>query len=937
MKLNLSISLLSYAIAVVILSLSATLYAKSCEEGEYDCRCIYTYREGGTKHGRKLVDVYESDHKQLRLLSAKAAGGSVSSGWNQPTIDEDSRLCQIEKGYTEYLIIKYTGLQDDLTKLDSVRKENTIVAEVQRQCRLAAFTPFASIQNISKHISHIKKFAGWKEPLHSVENICTNRFAKELNNPKLFYQGGAKKALEFCKCREAELLTPRFTVKQCEELRDERDGVESEFYTKMLVHLKLLHKIREYHQLMSTIVEPDALNKWVNKGTKCGSINIPEFSPLLPDDKSIKHGGPQALKIFMSYLDKSTLISDREKEGLKMMVEAISRVPLPTDTFTIEHLNRELSNNLRKDCQKYSYYLNVYNKATKTSTPPDICTRHYLRPTFNQILSDPEFFYDNMRPYADTFYCETLRSDLKDMDSYLPEHFNSCQKSIAANIPKVEREKFIKNDGKVPLNNCAALKSDFDKNPTYPTDRRSMADRFGNGRPDYGSPPQEFSFHADLENYRNVPVIRVADEDVKRAKAKAGIPSENAEAVSSKDTPSPIKSNPATGSTQESTATAATPLPITPQKGGATGTNQQSNSEARAGYSNTWNSNRGVMANRPSAGSSSNYSYDNSTDNNPTSGESRYRSPGPKDRAVDRSPSSNQGDGSVADELRRMREEMSGLRREKSSGSSQEESEIRMAKLEKQIKTLKDQIKQQDKEEKAKPEVAAQKRERIDAHPSISTAPSSGKSALSPSSRGTGGNIGGGSSSSQGAASGVSNSNTIAERVSTGGVASPGQAAIGGGPGIRRGIASSMPAPTDIQSRISMVRQVVSQNQALDMSDFGLKLKENPQAFYEQTGGRVVVHDQENGRSVYRVMEFVIEGGVPRLLPSSIQTVDSEQVLDEQGEIIEGDPTTISVLQEQHIRDGLAEESGQQPISTPQERMQHDDVKSQLRDALSDQ
>ena len=273
MKLNLSISLLSYAIAVVILSLSATLYAKSCEEGEYDCRCIYTYREGGTKHGRKLVDVYESDHKQLRLLSAKAAGGSVSSGWNQPTIDEDSRLCQIEKGYTEYLIIKYTGLQDDLTKLDSVRKENTIVAEVQRQCRLAAFTPFASIQNISKHISHIKKFAGWKEPLHSVENICTNRFAKELNNPKLFYQGGAKKALEFCKCREAELLTPRFTVKQCEELRDERDGVESEFYTKMLVHLKLLHKIREYHQLMSTIVEPDALNKWVNSFVDFLEIN----------------------------------------------------------------------------------------------------------------------------------------------------------------------------------------------------------------------------------------------------------------------------------------------------------------------------------------------------------------------------------------------------------------------------------------------------------------------------------------------------------------------------------------------------------------------------------------------------------------------------------------------------------------------------------------
>ncbi|MBT3234476.1 MAG: hypothetical protein HN353_00840 [Bdellovibrionales bacterium] len=960
MKLNLIIALLSFTLAVLFTP--SSLWA-SCKEGEKGCLCIYTYYEGGDKENEFLATKYQADLQEL----AQKQKMDISLG-NIPKLNKLSNFCQIDE----------TGFLDKVAEVVSdIFSSETKIELIQKQCRRAVIDSFDVVQKLGDDIEKITAIL--PGPMASINSIistnnqCTEAWGQKLDNQNLLlFPGGVKELIQFCSCRDTSLVALPVNRGECQEIRDRQLDGESEFMMNLPQMKKHGARINIYSGLLSVLVGSDELSKLTSGSNACSSINLQENS-ILPKDGSVPIKSEEAYQIMGGYLkdefDKlSSAFSKQFRNSNPMVLKQIrgdrrqARLQLNIQNNSNELgeliANREtdklitaLSKRIEKQCRMAAIIIKKARRkgAGNRKHDVDICTRHKYYNDYNNYLTGPDSFDNELRPYSDLFLCESLRYQLQSVLQEPTGIKGECHSMIAANIDEDDNlrglaSEFAYSDKKIPIYNCNSIESDS----IHPGDTND--EMFGppapprlEGNPQVTSDDDSFSYSDGSEakddpyafedirgnhsrrqklkdaltsaakGLNNLPKTNVGKQVTSTTTASSEVISDSVE-VDSHRPDGPTTSTPSsdvsqTGSNPQETAQIAKPWQPTPE----------------SGYNTPWNNRESINPRYPVTSFA----------------------PSISDESLEVTNGSPSGKAKTAlsDELQKLRAELAALKTEQiekrdgeqeSIKGAKEKSDPQMVDLEKQVKELQVELK--------KRKIAA--RTAVADQPTVlnnranlnSPTTTGGKRALS-SSFGDGREYGNSTAPSQSGASvssttmrsGASKANLNAANAA---VAAGGSAAF-----VNRG--SPISDPIDYDGRIVMVREVVSQNQAMAIGDFGLKLQENPEALYEQTGGRVVVQDQESGRLVYRVMEFVVEGGVPRLLLGSTQTVDASQILDSQGEVLMGTPIGITKTQEEELLQGLSDVHGRAPATAlpdqaDQARKYHDDVKGQFDELPSE-
>jgi hypothetical protein len=934
------------------------VWATNCKEGEKDCKCTYNYYEGGKKDGSFLAQEYQKDMKKLLDLHRRLTVYTPI-----PELDKDASICVIRKGYSD------SGADDGKEKsgtglLAMLSGSGPEILTEQLECRRLMVESDDVYKLAQSYLGDVVPRLV-KDNKNSVSNYCTQLYGTGLNELPVDSKEGLNVAIDFCKCRDQVLKVDRQTDKQrCMELRDHYQDERSDFFTFASSQLAKVSDLSwmalGLYKGLTALLPADDLTKLI-QSSKCKDQNLLfQEHTLLGAGESV--GSTKSKEKLEKYLNSPELTTLQEKsERSEDYASLFERK---------DELVNKLNNDFKQICesrQKLVKFRARFDAAAIGSKHLSICTTHTFRREFNAFLNPRErtekqnnrykehhiesFSGDLVRPYSDTFYCEDLRyqlslirhnrARLKNRTSTLPD---TCLENVASNFGYWTRDSLTDFIDYKDGYGCSIEQPKQLKQPKQANDdditvtgKNASGDKEV-GHDIYTPSPQGVRVIVPRRSKNKVYIDPIGPPmptpaPKPKPKSKPPVPSEK----QGGDVKPTIK--PKSEVTQE-----VSPSGINQGQPGrrvSEGVNPVAQNRAagrdggpvNSGYNNPWN-NRGAITSR-----SQRPSADRDDSRELASAGSQ------KDSSV--AAGSRLGgseDGAIAEQLAKLQAEMALLRAEQQQdddgASAVEDSgkvNPRVSELEREVESLKGELHRQV--------VADQttrnqdRREGSAVTPSrLSTGGSAGKTAVATGPSRYSGGFGESSfgplpKESAFTPSGDGASSGGASQLATGSrqqVAGGGQGAIARG-GARRIIAN------DKRGRISLVRSVVGNNQAMDMGDFGLKLQQDPAAFFAETGGQVVVQDEENGRPVYRVMQFAVEDGVARILAASIKTVDAEQVVDADGAVLTGDNLEVTPQLEQQLLDGLAEESGRMPssvVAAEEARKFHLDVKSHLEDAL---
>jgi hypothetical protein len=961
MKMTLNLTLL-YLILIMLFS-PFVLTAQNCREGEKDCHCIYTYRQEGKAGGEFLFKAYQQAVK-IRLNRVADAGGEFDTTTpnleHVPIIDKNSKLCFIQSDNNPLVkaVVEATPVSEAL---------NTKVEDVQKACRQAYFGPgeARSIESIVGQWEGVIPVL-LNESNLSTRNYCSSIYSNTLWDTNLFDKaGGAQAALDFCRCRDESLRQEKLDFEQCRQIRFSLEDSFGEFNKTFDDYKNVSSIIPLQFELLSSLLPPEILGEFIqfnNEKKRCRVRPINQKSSsweerVLPLLK--RHIGDNDIKKRLKTLLGAIPVRSDNRKKLDMTRKERFLRWLDNDNFSdlAYYTVRELHDN----CARDSYYKKVAASGGLGSSGVDfsntsVCTRHKQMPGYIEELSYnlnlPAGLKSVGRSWDTTavvsaYYCESLRETLARDYSFKngDESFNKCKHKLVSNLQPRKISAFIhagKERGKgIPLFNCSSLKGKTTRptinglevaGPSMPV-VRTIADTKARLSSAFSVNNQDHTriigpgsrVKIKLPRHKPPPPPRVKPK--LKPSVKAEVDSSVIDSVTAEDVH--VKGG----------------SPLLPDgNNGSAGAKRVSSAERtvpeQAHYNTPWN-NRGAITSRfqrPAIQRES--SRDLSSEGNWQIGSSTTGS------MLDRTEN-----GAITDQLAELQAEIAMLRAGQQSDDvtttedrSREGEKVnpRVAELEQEVASLKGDLHRQVVTDHTTRNQSRREGSAVTAS-KLSTGSRGGKTAVasgpSPYSGGFGeSSFGPLPKESAFTPNGDGSFSGRASQLATGSrqqVTGGSQGAIARG-GARRIIAN------DKRGRISLVRSVVGNNQAMDMGDFGLKLQQDPAALYEETGGQVVVQDEENGRPVYRVMQFAVEDGVARILAASIKTVDAEQVVDADGVVLAGAPFVVTPQLEQQLLRGLAEQNGGRlPASVVMTenrgaRKYHLDVKAHLDDALEE-